>query len=339
MRVGQFGGVADGCIRVQPIAHLEQTLIRMEVAPEPFFKRIGIPRELFADPENTIPLDTVGMLLAKAALVTNCPHFGLLIGRDAPPEPLGMLGELLPHCADVGTALAYMHDYFHLHDRGAMPTRLIEGGTVQLGYAVLVPEIAGFDQIQDAALAIGMGIMRTLCGPAWKPRTAMLSRRRPADVRPYQAVFKCPLEFNCEHPALVFDREDLGKAIPGADGRKFHMLQSSLENISEENDLKFSAQVRRTVQAMLTFRRCSLDNVAAHFAMHRRSLNRRLAAEGGSYRALVDDVRRTLALRLMQHTDIALGDIAASLGYADASAFTRAFQRWEGMPPSAWQKR
>lgn len=336
---GHFGRVPEGSVRVGPIAHLGSLLVRLKLPPEPLFERFGVSGALFSDPENTMAMATLSLLLDQAALDTSCPHLGLLLGQESPPQPLGLLSEVLPHCPDVGTALTYLLDYFHLHDRGAMPTLSIDEGCAFLGYTVLVSELTGFDHIQDAALAIGMNIMRTLCGPQWKPRAVRLARRRPANLHPYQTVFQCPLAFNCEHPTLVLASEDLEKPIPGADVQRFQGLHSSLETIRGGNPLNFAAQVQRAVQALLVLRCCSLAQVAKHLAMNRRSLNRRLAEAGTSYRRLADEARRTLAFRLMRHTDLALSDIAVSLDYGDASAFSRAFQRWQGVPPSEWRRR
>jgi AraC-like DNA-binding protein len=38
----------------------------------------------------------------------------------------------------------------------------------------------------------------------------------------------------------------------------------------------------------------------------------------------------------LQDTQVPLGQIAAVLGYSEASAFTRAFRRWSGRTPTAW---
>ena len=63
-----------------------------------------------------------------------------------------MVGELLPHCADVGTALAHLQNLLHLHDRAGIATRTIDGDTATLGYTLFAGPIAGVDQIYDCLL-------------------------------------------------------------------------------------------------------------------------------------------------------------------------------------------
>ena len=69
-----------------------------------------------------------------------------------------------------------------------------------------------------------------------------------------------------------------------------------------------------------------------------RTLARRLQLYGQTFNGLLDEVRREMALQVMTDTDLALADIALSLGFADSSTFLRAFKRWTGMTPARWRK-
>jgi AraC-like DNA-binding protein len=60
---------------------------------------------------------------------------------------------------------------------------------------------------------------------------------------------------------------------------------------------------------------------------------RRLAAEGTSFQSLLDAARKTRALWLLQHSSRSVEDIAAQLGYADTSNFSRTLRRWCGRTP------
>ncbi|WP_280139384.1 helix-turn-helix transcriptional regulator [Microvirga massiliensis] len=71
--------------------------------------------------------------------------------------------------------------------------------------------------------------------------------------------------------------------------------------------------------------------------MHRRTLTRHLKDSGMGYRAIANEVRFEIARQLLEDTEVPLGQIAAALGYSEASAFTRAFRRWSGQTPTAWR--
>ncbi len=83
--------------------------------------------------------------------------------------------------------------------------------------------------------------------------------------------------------------------------------------------------------------RVGMDVVAADLAMDVRTLRRRLADEGTGYRALVDEVRLTLAEELLATRALSVEQVARRLGYGDASSFVRAFTRWTGVPPGRFR--
>jgi AraC-like DNA-binding protein len=68
-----------------------------------------------------------------------------------------------------------------------------------------------------------------------------------------------------------------------------------------------------------------------------RTLQRRIAEEGSSFRELLSDARRELARLSLQHPSLGLSKMASLLGYEDPNSFLRAFRMWEGVTPSEWR--
>ncbi|OBF11236.1 hypothetical protein A5775_15790 [Mycobacterium sp. 852002-10029_SCH5224772] len=77
----------------------------------------------------------------------------------------------------------------------------------------------------------------------------------------------------------------------------------------------------------------SMAVTAEELCITERTLRRRLATEHTSYRALVDEVRVTLALAMLE-SGLTVEETARQLGYSETAAFSRAFTRWVGTPPS-----
>jgi AraC-like DNA-binding protein len=75
------------------------------------------------------------------------------------------------------------------------------------------------------------------------------------------------------------------------------------------------------------------DEVAKQLSMHRRTLDRRLKTEGTTFQEVLDEVRFEAACQLLDTARIPITEIAATLGYAETSAFSRAFRRWSGTTP------
>jgi AraC-like DNA-binding protein len=83
----------------------------------------------------------------------------------------------------------------------------------------------------------------------------------------------------------------------------------------------------------------SLDEIAERLHLSPRSVHRRLEDEGSSYRAIKDALRRDMALARLAKTRDPIATVAADLGYADTSAFYRAFVAWTGMAPQHYRQR
>lgn len=83
----------------------------------------------------------------------------------------------------------------------------------------------------------------------------------------------------------------------------------------------------------------SLEEVAKRLAVSPRTLIRRLAEAGTTYRELRDAHRRKRASELLSDTSLTAAEVAFRLGYEDASNFGKACQRWFGCSPGALQRR
>lgn len=82
----------------------------------------------------------------------------------------------------------------------------------------------------------------------------------------------------------------------------------------------------------------SMQQIADELHVDPRTLRRKLASEGTSFRSLDEEVRRQLAIRMLEeHQPVEV--IAERLGYAETASFTHAFTRWEGMAPSRFRAR
>jgi AraC-like DNA-binding protein len=97
----------------------------------------------------------------------------------------------------------------------------------------------------------------------------------------------------------------------------------------------FTDRVSEEIRRVLPSGPPNMNDVASALGTTRRTLHRKLAAEGTTFRALVEQIRKDEAsLRLAQASDASLTSLALDLGFADLSTFSRAHRRWFGMAPS-----
>jgi AraC-like DNA-binding protein len=329
--------VGQGSVRVAPLLAVPDLLIEKGCDPVQILSLAGLDAGVFGDPDNIISFAAAGSLLTLCAAATSCPHFGLLTGERAGASNLGLVGFLVQNSPDVGTALRNLLLHLHLHDQGAVPTLETLGRKALLGYAIYQRRIEGIDQITDTSIAIGHNILRQLCGKGWTATEVLFAHARPKDIAPYQRIFRAPVHFDAEQSAIVFSADWLAHKIGSADPLLRHALEkqiAAMESLAPED---LAGQLRRALRTMLVTGRGSVEQVEKMFSLHRRTLNRRLHAQGISFHDLVNEVRYEIARQLLEGTRLSLAEIAATLDYSDPSAFTRAFKRWSGEPPTEWR--
>jgi AraC-like DNA-binding protein len=182
-----------------------------------------------------------------------------------------------------------------------------------------------------------LNIMRELCGSDWMPLEACFAHRGPDDVAPFRRCFGAALRFDAEHYALVFSATWLGRSLRHDDPELRRLLQQQIDALEATHGDDFPGQVRSVLRRTLPTGNAGAERVSALFSMHSRTLHRHLAAFGTTFRELVDEGRFEIARQLLGGSSMDVSRIADSLGYSDASAFTRAFRRWSDTTPTRWR--
>ncbi len=96
--------------------------------------------------------------------------------------------------------------------------------------------------------------------------------------------------------------------------------------------------LRREIARMLVKGVGGIDHLAMATGVSVRTLQRRLKDAGVNYSDLQNEVRKTLALNLLENENLALAEIAFALGYSEVSAFNHAFRRWVGQSPGDYRR-
>jgi AraC-like DNA-binding protein len=330
-------GPAEGTVRVGIAVAIPTVLRSLGVDPAEVVAEAGFDLGVLADPDNWISYAARGRLLSRCVARTGCKHFGLLVGQQGRLSALGLVGFLVQHSPDVETALRSLVRFTHLHVRGAVSRLTVDGNLAILSFDVYLPHVEATDQVGDGAVAMFFNMMRTLCGPEWKPVEARFAHRKPEDVGPFRRFFRAPLRFDAEQNAIVFSTDWLRRRMSDDDPALRRLLQKQIDAVESRHPDDFPEQMRSVLRTALLAGYGTADQVAALFSMHSRTLSRRLHAFGTSFQELVDEGRFEIARQMLEDSATEVSQISASLGYADASAFTRAFRRWSGTTPAVWR--
>jgi AraC-like DNA-binding protein len=140
--------------------------------------------------------------------------------------------------------------------------------------------------------------------------------------------------------SIRLSAEYLSIENPKADKRLFELMDLQCRALRPETTerAEFSDDLREFVLMHITDANVGLAEAAKYFHVSERTLQRRLAEAGTSLADLRDEVRRELAGRLLEDTNLSATEIAGRLGYSQPSAFTRSTMRWFGATPRAYRK-
>lgn len=162
----------------------------------------------------------------------------------------------------------------------------------------------------------------------------------PSHAGGYGKIFPALQQFNCEQSAFWFDAERLKDAVRRDEGalRVFLADAQAYMIVPKRGDDGIGARVRAHLQHAQP---AWPDLVATASALHLTvsTVQRRLALEGTSFQVLKDELRRDMAIARLSTSAVPLAELADELGFANSSAFQRAFKCWTGSAPGLYRRR
>ncbi|MER2266748.1 AraC family transcriptional regulator [Methylobacterium oxalidis] len=285
-----------------------------------------------------VPFTALGHLLALGASRTSCAHLGLLVGQRATLDSLGLIGLLMRNSGTVEDALRALEAHLCVRNRGALVGLGVFDDTAVLSYAPHEPEAEGAAHHAERGIAKATNLLRELCAPDWAPLEVLLPRSAPQDVAPYGAFFRAPVRFDQETAALVFPASLLEQRIAGADAAVRRSVEERIRCLEAAQSSTLTEKLREYLRTEVTRQRCNAERAARLRMVNRRTLSRRLRAEGTSFKRLATEAQFRVARHLLADTTLTMGQISAALDFSEPAAFTHAFHRWSGTSPSAWRR-
>ncbi|MEQ8496719.1 MAG: AraC family transcriptional regulator ligand-binding domain-containing protein [Gammaproteobacteria bacterium] len=163
-------------------------------------------------------------------------------------------------------------------------------------------------------------------------------------IADYERVFPGVFEFGAARAAMVMPNGYRALPNPGYDEVLWTTALRRCEASAQEH--AGAALVSQVMEALYDSLEHpwggrtppTLAEMAAHLHVSVSTLNRRLRDAATSYQALVDDVRRQRARELLANPRERVGDVAAALGFLDATSFVRSFRRWYGTTPGRYRR-
>lgn len=319
-------------VRSAALTHFTEVAVQCGLDPRALVADVGLPARCLAEPDLKVPAWGVGRLLELAAARAGEPAFGVRMAEQRRLSNLGPLGLLVRDEPTLGSALEALVRHIHLHNE-ALALRVERSGGLVLIRQELVGE-AGQPLTQAIELALGVTyrVLALFLGAQWQPRLVCFTHRAPASLAAHQRLFGPRVEFGHEFNGIVCNAQDLDAPNPGADPVMAQYTRALLEGRVAAT-VSMVDRVRQMAVLLLPRGHCRVDVVAQGLGVDRRTLARRLAAQGTSFSALVDELRSDLLARYLDEGTRALGDIALLLGFSAPSAFSRWHRQRFGVAP------
>jgi AraC-like DNA-binding protein len=163
--------------------------------------------------------------------------------------------------------------------------------------------------------------------------------RRKAAPAQMRAFFGCDVLFGQNADEIVYPAAVASAPVTSADPfLNSLLLQYCDEALAGRKKAgSWRLRVENAIVPLLPHGQAQMTRICSELGVSRRTLVRRLDAEGCSFSEILDGMKRELAHRYLREPDLPVSEIAWLLGYSETSAFNHAFRRWTGTAPSQFR--
>lgn len=331
--------VTHHTIAIEHVHNVLQGARRQGVDVAALLERAGITPAVLDAPMARVAQPQYAQLLSALRGATGDELWGLCRDR----LPIGSFAQccrLLIHTHTLGAALRTGFRFFHGLVGDFVPRLQVEGGVARV-------RLDERRQDPDAPLDYAE---RTFVFFSYMLACWLVARRVPLLGVDYKSgphsipadtvrLFLVPLDVGRPQAGFRFEARwlDLPVVQNEQSLREFLRQVPASLLIKYRDQASITERIRRLLRSHLQREMLSLDEVSRLLAMTPQTLRRRLRDEGQGFQALKDDLRRDAAIELLARPDMTLAEIAAQLGFSEASTFHRAFKGWTGVAPGEYR--
>jgi AraC-like DNA-binding protein len=343
--MGDLPSIAEVSHPVYPTRVLCEVASERGVSTADVLAGTAIEPAQLDDPDTMISaLDEILTVRRVLSRLPNDAGVGVDVGSRFTLTHFGLFGFAVMSCATLRELLTIAMRYFSLTTMqvGIALFETADDCLVELEAGHLPADVRGFFIERDIAGILATTTTFTL--PVAEKYADQVSAELAVDeelLRPLlQLVPVHDVAFGRAHNRIHFPRAMLDEPLPQADRHTLEMCMAQCDVLMQRNEQ------RRGITALVRtklFRDSglfpTLSDVAAELDVHPRTLRRRLAEEGTSFRALLNEARSNVAVDLLHNVGLTVEEVSTRLGYTEVSTFSHAFKRWYGVAPSAYSSR
>lgn len=325
-------------VRSASLTHYADIARKVGLDPARLVREFGLPPGCLDDPDLVVPVDAVRRLLEASAERSGVEGFGLLMAEARRPSNLGPLGLLVREQPTLRRAVEAFVSYGRRLNEALLLTVEEAGDVVVLREELVVGNAGSVRQSTELAIGVAFRVLKTFLGPDWRPRRVCFAHDAPSDLSIHHRLFGRNVEFGHDFNGIVCARSDLDLPNPNADPELARLARRLLDSDAPGHASSAVAGLRKLIVGLLPTGECSIERAAQHLGVDRRTVHRRLAGEGQTFSALVDEVRTELADRYLKDGRRSMAEVSSLLGFAAPSSFSHWYRRHHRTHPSARRK-
>lgn len=301
----------------------------------------GIGPELLATPAARVPAAAFSALWLAVARELDDEFFGL-DRRRMKVGSFALLCQAAQPAPDLGRALVRVLRGLRAALDDIEGRLAVDSGSARLVLDNRIADPAARRFADETFLVLVHGVLCWLAGRRIPLTAAAFAHPRPAHAAEYPRMFGEALAFDAPATAIAFDAAWLAAPVrPGAAAvAAFLRAAPGSVFMKARNPEAWTARLRRHLRdGLATPEGPRLADTARALHLSPTTLRRRLEAEGTGWQALKDELRRDTAIHLLSQGALPVAEVARRVGFAEPSAFHRAFRQWTGVTPGAYRRR
>ena len=283
------------------------------------------------------------LILENGQRLLGTPDFGLRLGAQLEPSAHGPLGYLVLSSPDLLSALRALCDYLPLRLPWVAIDLSLGDGAIfcELRFRIALHENPFARRIMGECFAMVMqSMVEAVLGRPASEASINFQHPSPTHADLYGDYLHAPFCFDAASNSYRLPAELASTPNTVGDTESYRITQALCNKLLEQTPRSASSMADRvrTVLLLRPIVSTSEAEVARSLFVSRRTLARRLEAEGTGYRQIREQFLHELTRRYLLESKQTIDSVAASLGYGDAAAFRKAFRRWSGMTPREFRQ-
>ena len=295
-----------------------------------------LSRDDVETPGVMVPLQKEIEVVETLARQSDDPLFALKLGQSANANTGSVLSYILFASPTLKAALELIEEFIQLTRPRSHVEVITSSDTTEFRMGHPDPNVQKAFHYREFVLGTILNSWSVATQSQIRPHSVFVAAPIGHRTRTISSALHCPVEDSHGYTAIVLRSSSLELPIRSSDEHLLlHLTEYGRMVLQQRRPQPTSTRERvfRYLLRQLPAGLPKLEDAARTLGLSDRTLSRKLATEGTTYRALIDETRETMAAALLDDPSLSLTEISYLLGFSDPSSFSNAYRRWTGRPP------